>query len=72
MTNHMKPIGKGNSICDCCGKVHRGMFYEWTGMISKNNLGVVCEKCALRESFGNKYKQNRRYKTWLRKKQKKK
>jgi hypothetical protein len=68
MTEHMKPVGKGNSICDSCGKVHRGMFYEWTGMITKDNLGIICEKCALRESFGNKYKQNRRYKKWLQKK----
>jgi|TARA_R100001082_G_scaffold95684_1_gene62977 hypothetical protein len=68
----MKSVGKGNSICDCCGKVHRGLFYEWTGMITGNNLGLICEKCALRESFGSKYKQNRRYKKWLRKKQRKK
>ena len=66
----MKPIGKGNSICDSCGRVHRGMFYEWTGMISKDNLGIICEKCALKESFGNKYKQNRRYKKWLQQKKK--
>tara|TARA_R100000808_G_C2092187_1_gene112171 strand:+ start:148 stop:357 length:210 start_codon:yes stop_codon:yes gene_type:complete len=68
MNEHMKPVGKGNSICDSCGKVHRGMFYEWTGMITKNNLGIICEKCALKESFGNKYKQNRRYKKWLQRK----
>jgi hypothetical protein len=70
MTEHMKPVGKGNSICDVCGKVHRGMFYEWTGMITKDNLGIICEKCAIKESFGNKYKQNRRYKKWHQKRKK--
>ena len=68
----MIPVEKGNSICECCGKLHRGMFYEWISTITKTNLGIICEKCALRESFGSKYKQTRRYKKWLRKKQRKK
>ena len=66
----MKLNGKGNAICECCGKIHKGNFYEWTGTISKSYLGLICEKCALRESFGSKYKQNRRYKKWLQKKEK--
>ena len=70
MTKYMRLSGKGNSICECCGKVHRGNFYEWTGTISKTHLGLICEKCALKETFGNKYKQNRRYKKWLQQKKK--
>ena len=70
MTKYMVPVSKGHSICECCGKVHKGMFYEWTGMITKDNLGIICEKCAIRESFGSKYKQNRRYKRWLEQKKK--
>jgi len=54
--NNMKLSGKGNSICECCGKIHKGNFYEWTGTISKSHLGLICEKCALRVSFGKKDK----------------
>ena len=39
MTDNMIPVGKGNSICECCGKIHKGMFYEWVSTITKNNTG---------------------------------
>ena len=61
----MKLNGRGDYVCECCGKRYKGNFYNWTGMITDSHLGVICEKCALRETFGNKYKQNRRYKEWL-------
>ena len=69
MTDSMVPVGKGNSICKSCGKIYKGNFYEWTGMITKSK-GIICEKCAIRETFGTKYKQNRRYKKWQQKKKK--
>ena len=72
MNIYMNPNGKGNYICDCCKKKYKGNFYGWTSTVTHSYLGLICEKCAIKETFGNKYKQNRRYKEWLEQNQKKK
>tara|TARA_R100000808_G_scaffold710_1_gene3425 strand:+ start:894 stop:1055 length:162 start_codon:yes stop_codon:yes gene_type:complete len=40
-------------------------FYEWHSEITKKFIGVICKKCAVRELFGTKYKQNPSYKKWI-------
>ena len=41
-------------------------FYEWHSLVEVGKLiGIICRKCAIRELFGTKYKQNPNYKKWL-------
>ena len=42
-------------------------FYEWRSFFDKELIGLICKKCAVREMFGSKYKQNSSYKRWLEK-----
>tara|TARA_Y100000004_G_C8942224_1_gene424684 strand:+ start:1206 stop:1355 length:150 start_codon:yes stop_codon:yes gene_type:complete len=39
-------------------------FYEWHSEITYNFLGLICKKCAIRELFGSKYRQNPKYEEW--------
>jgi len=40
-------------------------FYEWYSLTTKSFIGLICRKCAVRELFGSKYKQNPNYKKWI-------
>ena len=41
-------------------------FYEWHSLFEVGKLiGIICRKCAIRELFGTKYKQNKRYHRWI-------
>ena len=51
--------------CVCCNTLKRSIFYTWTSMVTKNTLGIVCEKCMIRERFGRKYKTNKAYQRWI-------
>ena len=42
-------------------------FYEWHSEVTHRFIGVICRKCAVRELFGSKYKDNERYKEWVKK-----
>ena len=51
--------------CTCCGtQKMRAPFYDWTSVITKEHLGVICQKCAIREAFGTKYKKDKKYLEW--------
>ena len=38
--------------------------YKWTLWFGDKSL-MICKKCAIREAFGTKYKQNKRYIQWM-------
>ena len=63
MINYMKNLSQR---CQCCDKykVH-APFYEGHSDIMKKFIGLICRKCAVRELFGTKYKQNKKYYRWL-------
>ena len=51
--------------CTCCGtQKMRAPFYDWTSVITKEHVGVICQKCAIREAFGTKYKNDKKYLEW--------
>ena len=54
-----------NRKCTCCGtyKMH-APFYDWTSIITKEHIGIICQKCAIREAFGTKYKKDKDYIKW--------
>jgi ribosome-binding protein aMBF1 (putative translation factor) len=65
LLNFIKPIGKGEMICEMCGTYKmKSQLYMWTGMLTKDKM-KICHPCAMREEFGNKYKQNKRYQRWI-------
>ena len=37
-----------------------GYFYNWIALLTKDKL-VVCYNCAMREEYGSKYTQNKRW-----------
>jgi hypothetical protein len=51
--------------CDCCGSHKtRAPFYDWKSFLDKEHIGVICQKCAIKEAFGGKYKTNKKYIVW--------
>ena len=66
MSAGIEYIGKRSKICDCC-KDYRmsGRFFSWVSLISDNFLGEICYKCARRELFGTKWKNNIGYEKWI-------
>ena len=51
--------------CQCCDNYKMNApFYEWHSEITKNFLGIICRRCAIRELFGSKFSNNPRYKKW--------
>jgi len=65
------PTEKQSRKCDLCGvyknrtvfyllKPHPAIIKLLVRIINK----IVCKHCAMREEFGSKYKQNKRYKEW--------
>ena len=57
--------GKQQNKCICCSTLKSTIFYTWTSLVTKNALGIVCEKCMIRERFGRKYKTNKAYQRWI-------
>tara|TARA_R100001082_G_C4341888_1_gene150517 strand:- start:152 stop:292 length:141 start_codon:yes stop_codon:yes gene_type:complete len=39
-------------------------MYLWIGMITKDELGGVCQKCAITEAFGSNYRNSKKYQQW--------
>ena len=51
--------------CDACKKHKMNhQFYNWYSLLTDKYLGSICSPCSYNEGFGNKYKQNKKYKTW--------
>tara|TARA_Y100000296_G_scaffold56248_1_gene64536 strand:+ start:2732 stop:2959 length:228 start_codon:yes stop_codon:yes gene_type:complete len=62
-------IFKGNvlGVCNhyCKNKPYKGNFYNWFSYLDHEFIKTMCEKCALRETWGYNYKQRTKYKKWL-------
>jgi hypothetical protein len=62
----MKLVGKKTNKCECCGKYdYNAYFFKWYSIVTKDYLCTICFKCARREMFGTKFKDNKRYEKWL-------
>ena len=62
----IKYTGNFSQRCQCCDSYKMNApFYEWYSLTTKSFIGVICRKCAVRELFGSKYKQNANYKKWI-------
>ena len=59
--------------CQCCNSMKfNAPFYEWHSEMTHKLIGIICRKCAVRELFGSKYKQNLRYNEWIEKEKQRK
>ena len=66
LVNIMKYVGKKNLKCDSCGAYkYNAPIFEWYSLFDDRFLGTICQKCAVREKFGSNYKNNNRYKRWI-------
>ena len=64
MSRQMIFNGRNDLKCECCGTSKwNGFTYIWITHIEEQRINV-CQSCALREAFGNKHKQNKRYLQW--------
>ena len=64
MSEHMKFNGRKDLKCECCGKSKwDSNTYIWITHIERRKINV-CQVCALKEAFGSKHKQNKRYLRW--------
>ena len=62
----IKYIQNLSQRCQCCDSYKMNApFYEWHSEVTKKLIGIICKKCAVREVFGTKYKQNPSYKKWI-------
>ncbi len=63
----MRYAGKMVAVCDhyCDHKPHNTNFYHWFTYLDGEFIKTMCEKCALREAWGYKYKQTKNYKKWI-------
>ena len=65
------PTGKQSRKCELCGVFkNNAIFYllkphpAIIKLLANPENRIVCKVCAMRETFGNKYKQSKRYKEW--------
>ena len=67
ISNSMKFSGKKLMICNhfCNNKPRNTKFYRWFSYLDNKFIKEICEKCALRESWGYNYKQTKHYKRWI-------
>ena len=57
MTFHSKDV----RICERCKTTKKVRFYNWISIINKAIIGIICYQCALLESFGSNYRNNKNY-----------
>ena len=70
MASNMIFLGKQGGKCECCGDYKMGgEIFKWITPMTKRTLRV-CKKCAIRETFGNKYKINNSYQQWVKRSKK--
>ena len=62
----MQSLGKESRKCECCDKYsYNAYFFKWYSIITEEYLCTICFKCAKRELFGSKLRNNERYIKWL-------
>lgn len=63
---NMRSIGRATLKCNCCGVYkYNAPCYKWYSVFDDRYLGTICQKCAIREMFGSNYRNNARYKKWI-------
>ena len=67
ISHNMLYVGKKIGICDhfCNKKARNTKFYRWLTYLEKEFIKEMCENCALRETWGYNYKQQKKYKRWI-------
>ena len=55
---------KNIEYCVACGRQEKINHFDWTSLITNSYLGIICEKCAVKEVWGNKFRTNKRYQEW--------
>ena len=65
------PTEKQSRKCELCGTYkNRAIFYMLMPhpaiikLLENPENRIVCKTCAMKEEFGNKWKQSKRYKEW--------
>ena len=48
----------------CTEYKYNAPMYLWKGVVSKLDLGHVCQKCAISEAFGSNHRNNKKYQEW--------
>ena len=48
----------------CTDYKYNAPMYLWIGLVSKNDLGNICQKCAVTESYGSSHRNNKKYQQW--------
>lgn len=68
-------VQKQSRKCDLCGTYkNRSVFYSLkrhpavVKLLEDKTSKIVCSNCAMKEEFGNNYKQSKRYKQYLNRK----
>jgi hypothetical protein len=50
--------------CQTCSSYkYNAPSYIWKSILTESKL-ILCQSCAIRETFGTKYSQNKKYKQW--------
>ena len=63
---NVRLIGKDTKRCECCGKYgYHTYFFKWYSSVTDDYLCTICFKCAKRELFGSRLRNNERYIKWL-------
>ena len=62
----MRYAGKKIAMCDhfCNKRMRNTQFFHWFSFFGGEHIKTMCITCALRESWGYSYKQNKHYKKW--------
>ena len=61
----MRLIGQKYKKCECCCKHEYAYYFKWYSIVTDDYLCTICFKCAKRELFGSKLRNNERYIKWL-------
>ena len=62
----MRYDGKRSDTCNhfCKNQPYNGHYFKWFTYIDNKYIRTMCMKCALRETWGYNYKQQKNYKKW--------
>lgn len=66
ISSNMTFKSKSLDYCCSCGRNENINHYQWVSLVTKDLLGVICEKCAVKEVWGNKFRTNKGYQEWQR------
>ena len=67
IASNIKHVDYMVGVCNhyCRNEPRKANFYDWFGYLDGRFIKRMCEKCALRERWGYRYKQQKGYKRWV-------